>query len=156
MLEIVPAGERLDGHWSCVRWLCGGFNPKDPIFSNLNIETQYRRVAGDVGTRTRLDCSEPLAPAARRKAELECGISLVSAFGDKQWDRLYDGWELEERKHREEQKRLWEAALAELRARYPLDGSSQSKEVQEYEVEEVRKRWLARAQVRSWAIWSQS
>ncbi|QQO14792.1 AAA family ATPase [Bradyrhizobium diazoefficiens] len=153
-LEMVPEGEMLDGHWSCVRWLCGGFNPTDPIFAKLNIESAYRRVAGNIGKRTRLDFSEPLGAAARRKAELECGVDLVSAFDDKQWGRLYDGWELEEFRCRKEQKLLWQAALADVVARYPLDGSARSKEVQDYELEELRKRWAASAPVRPWAIWS--
>lgn len=155
-LEMVPAGEKLDGHWSCVRWLCGGFNPADPIFAKLHIEPAFRRVAGDIGTRTRLDSSEPLAAAARRKAELECGMDLVSAFDDEQWDRLYDGWELQERSYRHEQKFLWQAALADVMARHPLNGSAGAKEVQDYELEELRKDWAARAPVRQWAIWSRS
>jgi DNA polymerase III subunit gamma/tau len=153
-LEMVPEGERLDGHWSCVRWLCGGFNPNDPIFPKLNIEMMYRRAAGNIGSRNRLDFSEPLGTAARQKAELDSGVDLVSAFNDKKWDRLYDGWELEERKYREEQKLLWQAALAEKLARHPLDGSVGAKEVQDYEVEERRKAWSANAQVRPWSIWS--
>ena len=155
-LEMVHSGERLDGHWSCVRWLCGGFNPNDPVFPKLNIEMAYRRVAGNIGTRTRLDTSEPLTALARGKAELECCVDLVSAFNDEQWDRLYGGWELEERKYREEQKLLWQAALADVLARHPLDGSAGSKEVQDYEVEELRKGWAAGAQVRPWSIWSRS
>lgn len=153
-LVMVPEGDRLDGHWSCVRWLCGGFNPADPIFMKLNIEPAFRRVAGDIGTRTRLDFSESLGAAARRKAEFECEMDLVSAFDDEQWARLYDGWEFEERSFRDEQKLLWQAALADVVARYPLDGSARSKEVQDYELEELRKRWVASAPVRPWAIWS--
>ena len=127
-----------------MRWLCGGFNPNDPIFTKLNIETAYRRVAGNIGTRTRLDYSESLGAAARQTADFECGVDLVSAFNDERWDRLYDGWELEERKYREEQRLLWQAALADVLAQHPLDGSARSKEVQDYEVEELRKRWAAR------------
>jgi hypothetical protein len=153
-LEMVAEGERLNGHWSCVRWLCGGFNPNDPIFPKLNIEIAFRRVAGNIGTRTRLDSSEPLTAVARGKAELECGVDLVSAFNDEQWDRLYDGWELEEHGYREEQKLLWQAALADVVARHPLDGSDRSKEAQDYEVEELRKGWAARALDRPWSIWS--
>lgn len=155
-LEMVPGGERLDGHWSCVRWLCGGFNPQDPLFSKLNIEMAYRRVSGNIGTRTRLDSSESLTAVARRKAENECGVDLVSAFNDEQWDRLYDGWELEERRYREEQKLLWQAALADVVARHPIDGSERSKEAQDYEVEGLRKDWTARAEARLWPIWSRS
>jgi len=106
-----------------VRWLCGGFNPVDPVFNKLNIETAYRRVAGNIEGRTRLDSSVPLGNAARRKAELDCGVDLISAFNDEQWDRLYDGWELEEAKYREQQKMLWQSALADVLARHPLDGS---------------------------------
>jgi hypothetical protein len=153
-LEMVPEGEKLDGHWNCVRWLCGGFNPADPILPKLNIETAYQRVAGNIGKRNRLDFSEPLGAAARRKAELECELKLVSAFDDEQWDRLYDGWELEEFKYRREHRALWQAAVADVVARYPLDGSARSKEVQEYELEELRHRWPASAPLRSWTIWS--
>ena len=124
------------------------------IFPKLNIETAYRRIAGNIGTRTRLDSSEPLTGKARAKAELECGIDLVSAFDDEQWDRLYDGWELEEQRYREEQKLLWQAALADVMARHPLDGSVRSKEAQDYEVEELRKAWSASARVRPWSMWS--
>lgn len=154
-LEMMPEGERLDGHWTCVRWLCGGFNPNDPIFEKLNIETAYRRVAGNIGKRTRRDSSESLAAKARAQALLlEGGVDLVSALDDEQWDRLYDGWELEEFKYRKEQKLLWQTAVADVVARYPLDASARSKEVQDYELEELRKRWLASPPVRPWAIWS--
>jgi DNA polymerase III subunit gamma/tau len=155
-LDIVVPGERLDGHWRCARWLCGGFNPADAIFAKLNIEAEYQRIAGDIGKRNRLDFSDPLAAIARDKADLECGVDLLSAFDDGQWDRLYDGWELDERKYREEQKPLWQAALAKVQAQYPLDGSAKSKEVQDYEVEELRKRWAARMPARTWPIWSRS
>lgn len=154
-LEMIPEGERLDGHWTCVRWLCGGFNPNDPIFEKLNIETAYRRVAGNIDKRTRRDSSESLAAKARAQAVLlQGGVDLVSAFDDEQWDRLYDGWELEEFRYRKEQKPLWQTAIADVVARYPLDGSARSKEVQDYELEELRKRWVASAPVRPWAIWS--
>jgi DNA polymerase-3 subunit gamma/tau len=152
----VRPGERLDGHWRCVRWLCGGFNPNDPIFAELNIEKEYHRIAGDIGQRTRCDLSVPLGKQARDQAEAECGIDLVSAFNDGQWERLYDGWEQEERTYREEQKLLWQAALAELRAQYLFDGSAKAKEVQDYEVEELRKRWAAGTAARTWPIWSPS
>lgn len=154
-LEVVPEGERLDGHWTCVRWLCGGFNPNDPIFEKLNIETAYRRVAGNIAKRTRRDSSESLGAKARAKAVLEGGVDLVSAFHDEQWDRLYEGWELDECKYLEEQKLLWQSALAEVVRLHPLDGSARSKEAQDYEREELRKRWAARAQVRPWSMWSQ-
>jgi DNA polymerase III subunit gamma/tau len=152
-LDIVAPGDRLDGHWRCVRWLCGGFNPADPVFAKLRIEAEYQRIAGDIGNRNRFDSSDPLAAIARKKADLECGVDLLSAFDDEQWDRLDDGWELEERKYREEQKPIWQAALAEVLAQYPLDGSARSKEAQDYEVEELRKRWAVRTDVRSWPIW---
>jgi DNA polymerase-3 subunit gamma/tau len=155
-LEMVPAGEELDGHWRCARWLCGGFNPSDPTFSKLNIEAEFQRVAGDIGTRTRLDSSESLAPLARRKAEVSDGIEILSAFNDAQWDRLYDGWELEEREHRDTERSLWQATLAEVVAKHALDGSAQSKETQNYEADELRRSWAARDRVRAWPIWSRS
>lgn len=154
-LELEPSSERLDGHWRCVRWLCGGFNPKDPIFTKLKIEVEFHRAAGDIVGRTRLDYSVPLAAAARQKAEHESGISVVSAFDDRQWDRLYDGWELQEHKYRQEHKSRWQAALLELEAQYPLDGSAQSKELRDYEVAELRNQW-GRRNPRSWPIWSAS
>lgn len=155
-LEMVPPGERLAGHWSCVRWLCGGFNPKDPIFDKLNIEMGYRRPAGDIGSRNRLDFSVPLGEAARRKAESDCNLELVSAFNEEQWDRLYDGWELDERIFREAQRVLWQAALTEVLAQHPLDGSAQAQEAQDYELEELRRRRAVRDQARPWPIWSRS
>jgi DNA polymerase-3 subunit gamma/tau len=155
-LEMVPAGDRLAGHWRCIRWLCGGFNPEDPIFTKLAIEPEFQHAAGDVGTRTRWDCSVPLAELARRGAERDDGVEIVSAFNDAQWDRLYDGWELDERKYRDAQRSLWHAALADVVANHPDDGSAQSKEAQEYEIDELRSRWTARDQTRDWPLWTQS
>lgn len=155
-LEMNPAGEKLDEHWRCVRWLSGGFNPRDPIFAKLHIEAEFQRVAGDIGKRNRLDSSESLAPLARRKAEVSDGIEILSAFDDAQWDRLYDGWELEEREHRDTERSLWQATLAEVVAKHALDGSAQSKETQNYEADELRRSWAARDRVRAWPIWSRS
>jgi len=154
--EMVPGGDKLEGHWKCVRWLCGGFNPNDPVFSKLNIEAEYRRVAGDIGKRNRLDHSEPLGVPARRRAAEACGVQIISAFNDEEWGRLYDGWELDEHRYREEQRIRWQDALAAVKAKYPLDGSDSANEVQEYEVQELRRRWLKVPQERSWPIWSVS
>jgi DNA polymerase III subunit gamma/tau len=154
-LEMVTGEERLNAHWQCVRWLCGGFNPNDPLYGRLNIESDYQRVAGDIGKRTRLDYSEPLGARARLKAANACAVQFVSAFNDEQWDYLYSGWELDERSYLSEQKVRWQDALAELEAKYALDGSEETIEVREYEVEELRKRWLE-TQPRPWPIWSPS
>jgi len=151
-LEMLPAGPRLEAHWRCVRWLCGGFNPQDPIFGKLNIEPEYQRVAGDIEGRTRVGCSDLLAPLAIAKAQ-EIGLQLVSAFDDQQWDRLYDGWEIEECASRLEHKLILEEAIARVEALYPLDGSPQTKEIRESELAELRARFGARARRRSWPIW---
>jgi DNA polymerase III subunit gamma/tau len=155
-MEMVPAGGNLEGHWRCVRWLCGGFNPNDPVSSKLNIEAEYRRVAGDIGKRNRLDHSEPLGVPARRRAAEACGVQIISAFNDEEWGRLYDGWELDEHRYRKEQGIRWQDALAAVKAKHPLDGSDSANEVQEYEVQELRRRWLEVPQNRSWPIWSVS
>lgn len=152
LLDILPAGPRLEAHWRCIRWLCGGFNPQDPVFGKLNIEPEYQRVAGDIEGRTRFGSSDSLAPLAIAKAQ-ENGLQLVSAFDDQQWDRLYDGWEIEESASRLEHKPIVEEAIARVEALYPLDGSSQTKEVREYELAELRARFGARTRGRSWPIW---
>lgn len=151
--EMVPAATVLEGHWACVRWLCGGFNPNDPIRAALGIEDEFNRVAGDIGQRTRVDYSEPLGSAARSMEEDQCGgLAIVSAFDDGQFQRLYDGWELDECAHRREQRARWDAGVAEIKARYPLDGSMKSEELLQYEVEEFKRRFSPSP--RTWPIWS--
>lgn len=150
--EMVPAGERLEGHWSCVRWLCGGFNPADPIFTKLSIEPKFQRVAGDIGKRNRLDSSEPLGAAARLAEERNSGgLSLMSAFDDGCFERLYDGWELDESGFRKEERLRWKQAVAELEQRYFLYGSKEAKEVRDYELEELRRNWSTPK--RHWRTW---
>lgn len=155
-MEVALASERLDEHWRCVRWLCGGFNPADPIHSKLQIERDYQRVAGDIGTRTRLDQSEALGAAARTKADQQCGVELLSAFNDEQWDRLYDGWELDERVYREQRRSQLEAAMAELRDKHSREASTYSDEMRRYEEDELRLNIAASCAARSWTSWSRS
>ncbi|MGM5028314.1 AAA family ATPase [Tardiphaga sp. 862_B3_N4_1] len=155
-MEVAPVGERLDEHWRCVRWLCGGFNPSDPIHPRLGIEGEYLHVAGDIGTRTRLDLSEALGGAARNKADRDCGVDLLSAFNDEQWDRLYDGWELDESVYRDQQRLTLQAALTELRAKHSQEEATYSEERRSYEEDELRSTRAASAPTRSWAIWSRS
>jgi len=155
-MEVAPVGQRLDEHWRCVRWLCGGFNPADPVHSKIQIETDYHRVAGDIGTRTRLDQSEALGAAARIKADEKCGTDLLSAFNDHQWDRLYDGWELDEQVYREQRRLQLEAAMAELRARHALESASYSDEMRGYEEAELRSNLAASPVERAWASWGRS
>ncbi|WP_211911567.1 AAA family ATPase [Tardiphaga alba] len=155
-MDIGSAGRRLDEHWRCVRWLCGGFNPADPIHSKIEIEPDYHRVAGDIGKRNRQDQSEALDAAARIKADEKCGIDLLSAFNDRKWDRLYDGWELDEQVYREQRRSQLEAAMLELRARHALDSASYSDEMRGYEEAELRSNLAASAVERAWAIWDRS
>ena len=139
--EIEPPSMRLNGHWRCVRWLCGGFNPNDPVRVFLNIEKQFDRVAGDIGQRTRVDFSEPLGAIARLQEAEQCGgLPIASALEDKQFQRLYDGWEFDEHAYRLQERDRWHAAVAKIKASHLLDGSTSAKETQERELEELRRR----------------
>lgn len=155
-MEVAPAGDRLDEHWRCVRWLCGGFNPADPMHAKLGIELEFQRPAGDIGSRTRLDFSEVLGAAARNKADRDCGVNLVSALDDEQWGRLYDGWELEERYHRDQQRSLLHSSLAELQAKRSEESEAYSEEMRRYEEDDHRSNLATSGETREWAIWSRS
>jgi DNA polymerase III subunit gamma/tau len=151
--EIVPAGDRLEAHWRCVRWLCGGLNQQEPLAARLNIEPEFRRVAGDIGQRTRMPISDSLKPGKIENVENEAGLKLLSAFDDQAWDRLYDGWELEEHLSRMMHTRLRQAAIEEVRQSYAHTPEEQAGI--EAALVELRASWPDKyARERSWPVWS--
>lgn len=153
-IEWVEAGQRLEGHWRCVRWLCGGLDPREPDLERLKIEPEFRRIAGDIGQRTRMPISDSLKSAGIRKAEEELGLVGLSAIDDGAWDRLYDGWELDEHLSRRAHKRLREAAIDEVRRRYePVDRPDKHAAL-DAELAELRRSWADEyTRDRPWQLW---
>ncbi|WP_038384407.1 ATP-binding protein [Bradyrhizobium elkanii] len=153
-IEFVSPGPRLEGHWRCVRWLCGGLDPREPWAERLGIEPEFRRVAGDIGQRTRMPISDSLKSAGIKKAESELGLAALSAFDDEAWDRLYDGWELDEHLSRQTHKQLREKALDEVRGRYEPIETPEKRAALEAELTELKNSWPGRyARDRSWRLW---
>jgi DNA polymerase III subunit gamma/tau len=79
----------------------------------------------------------------------------VSAFDDRAFERLYDGWELAEHLDRVRHGREREAALAALRERYePIDSPEQQSSL-DAEIAELRATWPnERDRSRSWTLWA--
>lgn len=156
-IEFVQPVKKLEGHWRCVRWLCGGLDPRGTNLDQLMIEPECRRIAGDIGTRNRMSISDSLKSAGIRKAAEELGLAALSALDDGVWDRLYDGWELEEHLSRQAHKRLRQAAVEEVQRRYDPVDSPDKQAALDAELAEVRASWPDEyARDRSWQIWKRA
>ncbi|MGY4155591.1 DNA polymerase-3 subunit gamma/tau [Bradyrhizobium sp. USDA 4461] len=154
-VEFISPGSKLEGHWGCVRWLCGGLNPREPWAERLGIESEFQRVAGDIGQRTRMPISDSLKAAGIRKAENELRLEALSAFDDEAWDRLYDGWELDEHLSRQGHKELREKAVAEVVGRYePTDDAPDKRAALDVELSELKSTWPDKyTRDRPWRLW---
>lgn len=153
-IELVEPGHRLEGHWRCVRWLCGGLDPREPDLERLKIEPEFRRIAGDIVQRTRMPISDTLKSAGIRKAEDEVGLVGLSAFDNRAWDRIYDGWELDEHLSRRAHKRLRVAAIDEVRRRYEPVDSPDKQAALDAELAELRRSWPDEyTRDRTWQLW---
>jgi DNA polymerase III subunit gamma/tau len=145
----------LNTHWRCVRWLCGGVNPKEPLLEHLRIEPEYMRIAGDIGTRTRLSIPNSLSSSAIREVEKEHGLGVLSAFDDQAWGHLYSGWELEEHLSRMKHKRLRTNSLDEVRIRLRPDSSPEATAVFEAAEADLRRAWAGTYERdRAWTLWT--
>ena len=155
VIEMDTPDDGLGVHWGCVRWICGGLNPGEPDYELLGIEPEFRRVAGNIGTRTRMPISDSLKPGEIERIGNELGLRFVSAFTDGAYERLYDGWELTERLDRVRHEHEREAALAALRNQYePIDSTAQQSSL-DAEIGELRASWPNEYQrSRSWKLWA--
>lgn len=155
VIESDLPDEGLGAHWRCVRWICGGLNPAEPDYAHLGIEPKFRRVAGNIGTRTRMPISDSLKPGEIERIGHELGLRFVSAFDDRAYDHLYGGWELAERLDRLQHVREREAALAALRSQYePIDSAEQQASL-DAEISELRASWPNEYdRSRSWTLWT--
>ncbi|WP_420737755.1 AAA family ATPase [Bradyrhizobium japonicum] len=155
-VDIVPFPTRksthnMKWHWDCVRWICAGLNPKEPVFKHLNLSTC--REAGDIGSkRRRHSASNSLLPNGIAEAS-QCNMEPLSVFEDEAWEHLYIGWELKEHADREERKKEREAEIERLSLLYPL-GDPEKDEKREIEFGKLFKSWPDRYQRgRSWQVW---
>ena len=79
---------------------------------------------------------------------------FLSAFDDQAWDRLYDGWELDEQLSRQMHRRLRETAVQEVRRRYEPADTPETEASMEAELAELRASWPDKyARERSWPLW---
>lgn len=155
MIEMDASGDGLDAHWRCVRWICGGLNPAEPDYAHLSIEPEFRRVAGDIGTRTRMPISDTLKPGEIERVGNVYGLRFVSAFNDRAYERLYDGWELAERLDRARHEHEREAALAILRGRYETVDSPEQQSSLDAEIADLRSLWPNESErSRTWTLWA--
>jgi DNA polymerase-3 subunit gamma/tau len=155
VIEVETIDDGLKAHWRTVRWICGGLNPAEPAYEGLGIEPEFQRVAGNIGTRTRMPISDSLKPGEIERVGNELGLQFASAFNDRAYERLYDGWELAEHLDRIRHEREREAALAALRAQYePIESTEQQTSL-DAELAELRASWPNESErSRSWTLWA--
>jgi DNA polymerase III subunit gamma/tau len=150
----VSLDEGPAAHWRCARWLCGGLDAREPLAEQLKIEPEFRRVAGDIGQRIRRPTSDSLKPGEMARIDELHGLATLSAFDDGAFDRLYDGWELEEHSSRLMHKRIRQAAVEEVRSRYEPADTPERKASLEAELVELRASWADKyARERTWTVW---
>jgi DNA polymerase-3 subunit gamma/tau len=155
VIDVDTIDSGLEAHWRCVRWICGGLKPTAPDYVSLGIEPEFQRIAGNIGTRTRMPISDSLKPGEIERIGNALGLRFVSAFDDRAYEFLFSGWELTEHLDRVRHEREREAALAALRARYePIDGAEQQSSL-DAEIAELRGSWPnERERSRSWTLWT--
>ncbi|UWU92936.1 AAA family ATPase [Bradyrhizobium sp. CB1015] len=154
--EIVPPPTRksvqnMKWHWDCVRWLCAGLNPQEPVFKHLNLSTC--REAGDLGPkRRRHSASNSLLSNGMAEAS-QYNMEPLSAFDDEAWDYLYSGWELKEYGDRQEWKKERKADVEKVALTYP-SGDPENDERRKSELGKLLESWPDRYQrPRSWTLW---
>jgi DNA polymerase III subunit gamma/tau len=152
---VAPTSIRkLNFHWECVRWICAGLNPNDPVHRKLKLDRDKLRVAGLIGSSRRFSSSQSIGPkgveyATRNK------MHLLSAFDDEAWARLYEGWELDEHIDRLKHKADRENDVADLGARFPVGGGEDSK--RKAAMNQLRDSWPDKyRRHRSWTLWEMS
>lgn len=137
------ATPKMKAHWDCVRWLCAGLNPEEPLYKHLQLPKS--RKAGELGPYgRRYSASESLLPSGM-SGSMRNGMEALSALDDEAWDFLYSGWELKEFHDRQKEKRQREEEIKEVSLIFPGDQSK---------LEERLKIWPDRyRRPRSWEMW---
>jgi len=98
--------------------------------------------------------SDSLKPAWIQKAENELGLKVLSAFNDEAWDRLYDGWELDEHLSRQMHKRVRQAAVEDLQRCYEPADTPDKMASMRAELAELHGSWPDKYnRERSWSVW---
>ncbi|PDT60529.1 hypothetical protein CO678_15975 [Bradyrhizobium diazoefficiens] len=145
------SAQRMKSHWDCVRWLCAGMNPAEPIYKRLLLPKS--RQAGDLGPKGRRhSASESLTPAGMAD-KMQDEMEALSAFDDEAWDHLFSGWELQEFDDRQKEKRQRQADIKAISLKYPL-GDQEHDEKRKREYGELLRSWADRyRRPRSWYAW---
>jgi DNA polymerase III subunit gamma/tau len=150
--QYSSTARRVSHHWQCVRWLCAGLDRSDERFHALKLKKTQPRTAGIIGKRRRLGTSESLSPKAIREAA-RCGMEFSYAFDEEAWDRLEEGWELDEYADRVKELEKREKEVAAIKAQYPEGISKATDAKRESKLTELENSWSERDGPRSWRGW---
>lgn len=148
-------------HWGWLRLMWAAVDPsltmKDHTGRSRRFKDLLGAADGDVSllpTTRAFSTSESIAPKARQAARDDHGMGLLSAFDDRAWDHFDIGWEVEEWRHRSEERARRREALEV--ARVGGEGGSALEVAQADNVSRaLQMSWLAdpRARPRPWKGW---
>jgi DNA polymerase-3 subunit gamma/tau len=151
-------------HAECVRWLCGGLNPKEkawdtkekrwkPLIELLCIPPKFQREAGLIGGQKRWSTSKDLAEN-KLAHSTDNHIPFLPAFDVGAWEQVAGNWELDE--HYDRQKTIDERRLAldAISARYAVG----TEEARKAAVDDLFNSWPddPYARRRTWEVWWES
>ncbi|MDB5583366.1 MAG: family ATPase [Bradyrhizobium sp.] len=155
---------RRNWHWRAVQGLWRGVDPtikcwgrngsREALPDLLQLPKWGRGAVGILSGGRRVSCSASLAPSCRAMAEAD-GMKLLSAFADGAWTALGDGWELDERACRAEERDRRQRQQALVEVRWPVSENEVEQARREDELRRLREGWPndPRQRRRSWKGW---
>jgi hypothetical protein len=105
-------------HWGWLRLMWAAADPSLTMMDHTGHRRRFKDLLGAtegavslLQTRRAFSTSESIAPKARQAARDDHGLGLLSAFNDRAWDHIDIGWEVEEWRHRSEERARRREAL---------------------------------------------
>lgn len=114
---------RAARHWGWLRLVWAAADPRLTMKDHSGRSRRFKDLLGaadgDVSllrTKRAFSTSESISPKARQAARDDHGMGLLSAFDDRAWDHFNIGWEVEEWRHRQDERARRREALEVARA----------------------------------------
>lgn len=148
----------MSQHWKLIRELWGGLDPECvidgiPVLELLQVPRPLRRGLGTIACR-RLNLSQSIGDKARARNATE-RMGHLSVWTDRQWTRLFTGWEVREHQARLAEIKRREIRLDEIRRSYSTSGTMLERSVLEAVLAKERESWgfHPHDRARSWRVW---